>query len=153
MNRVVKGFGLAIVAIGALVVILFASLLVDFSGHAKDRVLKKAVSPDGQFVAEVHEVITPMHGGPDRVDVTLQDQRSDQLVQAVVYSRIFECGPDYAGYGLRWQSSQSLTIWYPTCDGGRYRSPADNWVLQKLDMWRGVAIVYHNSGYVAHATR
>jgi len=61
-----------------LVLALLAFLMVDFSGSERNPVIQQALSPDARYVAELHEVITPMHGGSDRVEVTwkLKDDAS-----------------------------------------------------------------------------
>ena len=91
----------------ALVLALLALLEVDFGGSERNHVIWQARSPDARYVAELHEVITPMHGGPERVEVTW---KSKEAFRAVVYAQTFECGPDDNGYQWQWSSSRTLII-------------------------------------------
>jgi hypothetical protein len=127
----------------------FSWLVFDFSGHSKSRLIRETTSPDGRFVAEVREVITPMHGGPDSVQVMLRP--ATHAVGDVVYSQTFECGPDYSAFQIEWQSPANLTVSSGTCDAGRYRSAGDNNVFQRSTTWQGVSINYRDSGHVAHS--
>jgi hypothetical protein len=136
---------------GAVLLLLvgFVILVVGFRGQNKSHVIRQSTSPDGNVIAEVRELITPMHGGPDLVQVVLRP--TTDAVGDVVYSRVFECGPDYSAFQVEWQSSKSLTVSYGTCDAGRYHSATDNDVFQKNATWQDVSISYRDSGHVAHA--
>ena len=67
-------------------VLLF--LLVSF-GSSKDQTRLSAQSPDGKFVAELHTVMTPMHGGPDILYVAIRGE--NQAFGDTVFSRVYEC--------------------------------------------------------------
>jgi hypothetical protein len=60
-------FGILFLLLAALLVFLVA----DFPEHAADHLIAQVVSPEGQKIAELHEIITPMHGGPDTLQVML----------------------------------------------------------------------------------
>jgi hypothetical protein len=124
-------------------------LVMDFGGHNKIRLIRDSESPDGHLVAEVQEVITPMHGGADSVQVILRSTTS--TIGDVVYAQTFECGPDYSAFQLEWRSPKNLLVQYGTCDSGRYDSAMNNKVLQKSLTWRDLSISYLQSDYVAHA--
>jgi hypothetical protein len=145
MKWLLIGFGtiLALLGMG------FAFLVVDFRGHDQTRLIRESASPDGRLVADVNEVITPMHGGPDTVQVTLRP--ASRAIGDVIYSQTFECGPDYSAFQVEWQTSQNLTVSYGICDAGRYTSASDKKVLQKRTSWEGINISYKDSGYMAHA--
>ena len=141
-----------LLSFGAIFLLLFAGfmvLVVDFGGHSKSRLLVESTSTDGRLVAEVREVVTPMHGGPDSVQVSLRSVT--RAAGDVIYSQVFECGPDYSAFQVKWESPTVLVISYGTCDAGRYRSPTDNKILQMNTVWHDVTIRYQNSEYVAHA--
>jgi hypothetical protein len=124
-------------------------LVADFGGHTKTRLIRESASPNGQVIASAYEVITPMHGGPDSVQVTLRP--STFALGDIIYSEAFECGPDYSAFQFEWQSPSRLTVSYGICDAGRYRSATDNKILRKIGRWQEVSIVYRESGHVAHA--
>jgi hypothetical protein len=141
-----------LVVFGTILVLLmggFAFLVFDFRGHDQTRLIRESTSPDGHLVAEIHEVITPMHGGPDMVQVTLRP--ASRAVGDIIYSQTFECGPDYRAFQVEWQTAQNLTVSYGICDAGRYNSASDKKVFQKSASWEGINIIYKDSGYVAHA--
>jgi hypothetical protein len=142
----------SLVVFGTILLLLvagFAFLVFDFRGLDKSRLVRESISPNGHLVAEVHEVITPMHGGPDTVQVTLRP--ASRAVGDIVYSQTFECGPDYSAFQVEWQDSKNLTVSYGICDAGRYHSASDKNVFQKSTSWEGISISYRDSGYVAHA--
>lgn len=142
----------SLISIGLVLILLvggFLWLVVDFGGHEKTHLISQSESPDGNFVVEVHEVTTPMHGGPDSVQVTLRSTTA--AVGDVVYSQNFECGPDYSAFQVEWQSSKNLIVQSGICDAGRYNSASSNKVLRKIMSWEGVSIVYRESDHVAHA--
>jgi hypothetical protein len=57
--------GAAVLLVAAIVVFV----IVDFPGHEANHLIRRAVSPDGRSVAELREVVTPMHRGPDMLQV------------------------------------------------------------------------------------
>ena len=81
--------------------------MVDFGGSERNPVIQQALSPDECYVAELHKVITPMHGGSDRVEVTW---KSKEAFRAVVSAQTFECEPDDNAYQWQWNSSRTLII-------------------------------------------
>jgi hypothetical protein len=127
----------------------FLWLVADFGANDITRSIRQSESADGRFVAEVREVITRMHGGPDSVQVTLRATKS--ALGDVVFSQTFECGPDYSAFQVEWKSPQSLVIQEGMCDAGRYSSASNNKVLQKSEAWHQVKISYRRSDHVAHA--
>ena len=110
MTRPLKWIFLLLGTACLIVLAIVAFLVVDFPGHSTDHVVKRAVSPDGRGVAELHEVVTPMHAGPDLIRLKLSSIAGND--SATVYSSVFECGPDFSGYDLRWQSAHSLSFSY-----------------------------------------
>ena len=49
----------------------FGLLVFDFGGNQEIRLIRQSRSPDGALIAEVREVIEPMHGGSDSVQVLI----------------------------------------------------------------------------------
>ena len=64
----------------------FAILVANFSGHSTSRLLVESTSTDGRLVAEVREVVTPVHGGPDSVQVALRPVT--RAAGDVIYSQV-----------------------------------------------------------------
>ena len=121
MTRPLKWILLLFGAAGLIVLAVIVFLVVDFPGQSTDHVVRRAVSPDGQVVAELHEVVTAMHGGPDLIRLTLSTIAGND--SAIVYSSVFECGPDFSGYDLRWQSAHNLvSLQAVRCQSEQYRS-------------------------------
>ena len=133
---------------GALILLAFIALMIDWSrsGAAKDDVIREKTSPDGKLVAEMHELTTPMHGGPDTVSVTIR-QTGYPYENEIIYSRIYECD-DFSGFDLQWKRSSEVTISYGNCNG-RWHTPDENKVLETKSAWRDVKIEYRDSGHVA----
>jgi hypothetical protein len=146
IRRIFKWVGmvLGVVLVGVLVLVGF--LVLD-SGGSKDQTIRQAVSPDGKLVAGIHQIMTPMHGGPDTLRVTIG---SSERLGEVVYSQTYECS-DYGAFRLQWNTPNKLTIVYGTCDSGRWHTVDENKVWQRDTEWRDVKIAYQDSGYVAHA--
>lgn len=136
MTRPLKWIVLLFGAASLIVLATIVFLVVDFPGHSPDHVVKRAVSPDGRVVAELHEVVTPMHGGPDLIRLTLSTIAGS--ASEVVYSSAFECGPDFSGYGLQWQSAHSLLFLYKACAA----NPSNTGQGTHLNSWRDVNIHY-----------
>lgn len=136
MTRPLKWILLLFGAAGLVVLAIIVFLVVDFPGQSTDHVVKRAVSPDGRVVAELHEVVTAMHGGPDLIHLTLSSIAGKD--SAIVYSSVFECGPDFSGYELRWQSAHSLSFLYKTCAA----NPSNTAQGTQLNSWRDVNIHY-----------
>jgi hypothetical protein len=113
---------------------------------AKDDVIREKTSPDGKLVAEMHELTTAMHGGPDTVSVTIR-QTGYPYENETIYSRVYECD-DFSGFDLQWKRSNELTISYGNCNG-RWQTPDENRVLETKSTWRDVKIEYRDSGHVA----
>jgi len=130
----------------ALILLVLIALMIDWSKSAKDDVIREKTSPDGNLVAEMHELTTPMHGGPDTVSVTIR-QTEYTYENEIIYSRIYECD-DFSGFDLQWKRSNELTISYGNCNG-RWHTPDENRVLETKSTWRDVKIEYRESGHVA----
>lgn len=129
-------------AVGAIVIaVLF---LVMREGESKDTTIAKAVSPDGQRRLELHQVIAPVHGGPDRFQITLGDVSSS--FGDTVYSHEFECA-DFKGFRIWWTDSTHADVEYGLCDTGhpegKNMSPPP-----PLISWKNVTIALHGSGGV-----
>jgi len=121
-----------------------------FAGKDKTHLIRESKSPDGKFVAEIREVITPMHGGPDLIQVAIRP--AGYSVPDIIYSQTFECGPDDRAFQLAWLSPKTLGVSYGMCDAGQYRRAADNKVTQKITDWHDVSIQYRQSDYIAHGS-
>jgi len=146
IRRIFKSLG-AILGVVLLAVLALAGFLVLDSGGDKDQTIKQAMSPDGKLVVEIHQITTPMHGGPDTLRVTI---RLPEDLGDVVYSQTYECS-DYSAFRVQWKNPNELTIIYGTCDSGRWHTVDENKVWQRNTEWHDVKINYQNSGYVAHA--
>lgn len=136
MTRPLKWILLLFGAAGLIILATIVLLVVDFPGHSTDHVVIRAVSPDGQLVAELHEVVTAMHGGPDLIRLKLSTISGND--SAIIYSSVFECGPDFSGYDLRWQSAHSLSFLYKACAS----DPSNTGQGTHLNSWRDVRIHY-----------
>ena len=130
----------------ALILLVLIALMIDWSKSAKDDVIREKTSPDGKLVAEMHELTTAMHGGPDTVSVTIR-QTGYPYENETIYSRVYECD-DFSGFDLQWKRSNELTISYGNCNG-RWQTPDENRVLETKSTWRDVKIEYRESGHVA----
>ena len=114
---------------------LLAFLLVSW-GASKNKTRQSALSPDGRFVAELHTVITPMHGGPDTLYVAIRGK--NDAFGETVFSRVYECD-DTDGFNLRWTDAEELNVSSEECDAGHRE---DDRINTKRVMSRDVAIDY-----------
>ena len=135
----------------ALILLALIALMINWSKSgaqtAKDDVIREKTSPDGKLVAEMHELTTAMHGGPDTVSVTIR-QTGYPYENETIYSRVYECD-DFSGFDLQWKQSNELTISYGNCNSGRWHTPDENRVLETKSTWRDVKIEYRDSGHLA----
>ena len=135
----------------ALILLALIALMINWSKSgaqtAKDDVIREKTSPDGKLVAEMHELTTAMHGGPDTVSVTIR-QTGYPYENETIYSRVYECD-DFNGFDLQWKQSNELTISYGNCNSGRWHTSDENRVLQTKSAWRDVKIDYRDSGHLA----
>jgi hypothetical protein len=79
---ILGGTVFCVVAAGAL-------FLVMREGQPQDRMVAKSVSPDGRRTLELHQVIAPVHGGADHLQITIGDAAAS--FGDVVFSQKFEC--------------------------------------------------------------
>ena len=143
----------------ASVLVLLGALMIDWGRSAakveKDLLIAQAISPDQRCVAEIHSLTTAMHGGPDKVYVTLG--RTDFPPGDRIYERTYECD-DMSAFHLRWQSAHDLAITYGACNPARkalegrdqdsyYRE--QNRVWRSDTAWDDVRVKYEDSGQVA----
>ena len=137
----------AVVLVAALA--LFVFLVLD-SGSDKDHFLKQSVSPDGKLVVELHQITTPMHGGPDTVYVAIR--KSGERSGDKIYSKTFECA-DFSAFGVEWTSGLELTIKYGECNASGHDNPQEkikeNRVWQKDATWHNVRINYEDARHCA----
>ena len=120
--------------------------LVLDSPHPKDTLTLQAISPDGKLVAELHQVITPMHGGPDTFYISM---RRNSLPEGEnVYSQTYECN-DFTRFRLTWLNPKELSVSYGTCNLGRLHSDNDNKVWNRVESWQDIKIDYQDTKYVA----
>jgi hypothetical protein len=146
ISRAVKWIGAGVGASGILATVLI--LLVVFD-HGKNHVslIQESRSPDGKVVAALNQVVTPAHGGPHFVEVTLASHEQSP----VVYMQNFECDSDHKAFRLDWISTDCLHGTHGTCDSGRWRAEADNKITKSEPAWQDVEISYNDGGYVAHS--
>jgi hypothetical protein len=148
IGKIFKRIGviLGVLLVCALVVF---GLLVLNSADDKDETIKREMSPDGKLEAEIHQITTPMHGGPDTLRVTIA---SSGGTGDVVYSRTYECS-DYSAFRLEWKSSNELTILYSECNASKVNTIEENIrenkVWQSDTSWRDVKINYKDTQYLA----
>jgi hypothetical protein len=159
IGRVFKGFILGIGAALAATVVVLGVLIILWGRSAarteKDVLVQQKLSPDNALVAEIHTFTTAMHGGPDKLYVTLR--QVDRPFGYKVYERTYECD-DLSAFGLRWESPFELTIAYGACDAGheqgkgKYREfylNEENKVWRSDTAWQRVKINYIDTKYVA----
>jgi hypothetical protein len=60
-------------------------------------------------VAELHTVITPMHGGSDALYVAIRGK--NDAFGETVFSRVNECD-DTNGFNIRWTGAEELNVSY-----------------------------------------
>jgi hypothetical protein len=138
---------ISIGVIVSLTLIAIVCVVVKFGGDDKTYVIRQSKSNDGNVIAEVISIVTPVHGGPDRVQVTLRPKT--EPFGGIVYSQAFECGPDFRAFQVRWLSPSDLLIQYGLCEG-RYFSARDNKIFLKSTAWQGIHITYRQSDYISH---
>jgi hypothetical protein len=132
--------GVLVAALGCI-----AFLLVSWGGD-KDQTRQSAPSPDGRFIAELHTVLTPMHGGPDTLYVAIRNK--NDAFGETVFSRVYECD-DTSGFNIRWNGAETLEVSYGACDTGQWHTPAEDRITTKQVVWRGIAINYLDSRHTA----
>ena len=121
--------------------------LIFDSGHPKDTMIQQALSPDGKLVAELHQVITPMHGGPDTLYVSM---RPNSVTEGEhIYSQTYECD-DFTQFRLTWLNPKELNVSYGTCNLGRLHYDNDNKVWNRVESWQDIKINYQDTKYVAN---
>jgi hypothetical protein len=150
MSRdILKWFGIICGSL-LLAALSFFGYFVMNSGRDKDHLLRQAVSPDGKLKAEIHQNITPMHGGPDTLRVTIAPV--DAPFGDVVYSRTYECD-DHGAFQIQWENSSELTIAYGACSGSGLSANEEfnreNRVWKKDPVWHDVNITYKDTKHVA----
>ena len=123
----------------ALVAVLY---LVMRESRSKDKVIAKAVSPDGQKFMELHQVIAPVHGGADNFQVTIGDVSAS--FGDPVYTHPFECS-DFSAFRIWWSDSTHANVRYGPCDIGH---PEDENLAQQplVIAWRDVTVSLDSSG-------
>jgi hypothetical protein len=128
------------VALGiAVIAILF---FVMREGESKDTIVARAVSPDGRRLLELHQVITPVHGGADHFQITLGDASAS--FGDTVYSHPFECS-DFKTFRIWWTDSTHANVRYGPCDTGhaedKTAAPQPSAVS-----WKDVTVALDGSG-------
>ncbi len=120
--------------------------LIFDSGHPKDTMILQELSPDGKLVAELHQVITPMHGGPDTFYISM---RSNNMTKGEnVYSQTYECN-DFTRFRLTWLNPKELNVSYGTCNSGRLHYDNENKVWNRVQSSQDIKINYQDTKYVA----
>ena len=126
----------------ALVLIAVVFLIVYVPGEDKDLTIHTSTSPNGRIVAEIHNVVTPMWGGPDHIEIRLR--HPGETNSQVVYSRMLECNFD--AFQVRWKGPEQLDVTTADCDSGAINGvPSNAIIAQKVSEWQGVRITYTNS--------
>jgi hypothetical protein len=147
-NRIWKWSLAAIGTLSLAIVALFAFLVLD-SGRDKDHLIMQSASPDGKLIVELHQVITPMHGGPDTLYVAIRTQES---YGEKIYSRTYECY-DFSAFRFEWNSLHDLTIYYGECSASPYDNPqenaSENKIWQSDAEWHGITIHYSDTHHKA----
>lgn len=122
---------------------LVVALIAYVPGRDADRLVRASKSPDGSVVAEIHQVITPMWGGADRLEVRLS--HANHFPSDVVYSSTFECA-GLNDFRLTWTGPHTLEITLGRCTSGPFNgSSSDPVISRKLDLWKEVGITYIKS--------
>jgi hypothetical protein len=135
-----------VAALFSLIVVGLVVFLIFSGGGDKDHRLRTVISPDGKARAELHEVITPMHGGRDSVYVSLGDL--DSAFDGRIFVKYHECN-DLSAFQLSWEDSDNLTVSYGGCDTGRWKTAGDDKIWVKNTAWRGINIKYLDTGKIA----
>jgi hypothetical protein len=121
----------------ALIVVILAS----WSGE-KDLVIQMATSPDGKLRAELHQDITAMHGGPDRLRLTVGENGA--AFGDTVFSEVWECSDDSIMH-LAWAGSSELKFQLGRCVPYVPDSPENHRVYTRITTWHDVSIAYLDS--------
>lgn len=159
MSRIFKALGLTAGITLGVTLLFFGVLMIDWARSAsrveRDDLVAQARSPDKHFVAELHLFTTAMHGGPDKLYVTLGEVGSPRGDK--IYERTFECD-DLSAFPLRWATPHELIFTHGECDPeperakGKYRDfdyKQQNRIWRSERIWRDVKITYDDSKYVA----
>jgi hypothetical protein len=132
---ILGGTVFCVVAAGAL-------FLVMREGQPQDRMVAKSVSPDGRRILELHQVIAPVHGGADHLQITIGDAAAS--FGDVVFSQKFEYS-DFKTFRIWWTDSTHANFRYGPCDTGhaedRPMNPQPSSVL-----WKDVTLALDDSG-------
>jgi len=131
--RILKWLGLICGSV-LIVALAFFGYFVMNSGKDKDHLLRQAVSPDGKLKAEIHQNITPMHGGPDTLRVTIAPV--DAPFGDVVYSRTYECA-DHGAFQIQQQFGKHVEPYLRDMHWSRKgSSPVNRFQSGSDDRWR-----------------
>lgn len=139
-----RGCLLIVVSVAGLAVLATVAFLVYFAkeGESKDIPLIQAVSPNGQRVLGVHEVITPVHGGADHFDIEIGEVGGTIL--DVVYSHEFVC-EDFKPFRVGWTDETHAYVFIGPCGTGRNED--GTLVLHpKSVAWKDVTISFRDLG-------
>jgi hypothetical protein len=134
----------ALWGVGGVLLVVFALVvfvLVSWGGE-KDRLVLRTTSPDGKLIAELHQDITSMHGGPDRLRLTIG--RSTVAFGDTVFSEVWECSDDSAMH-LAWNGSDRLTFQLGHCVPHIPDAPENHQVFTRSTRWHEVSIAYSDS--------
>lgn len=128
-------------------------VIAAFDLHSSnDTIVAVQTSPDGRLIAELHSVTSSSHHNPDLINVMVR--QSDEPFAAMVYSRTYECAPQFGRYQLRWSSSNELLVQTSRCFSGRWSTDeAENHLWQQNESWRGIAIHYVHEDYEVRTSR
>jgi hypothetical protein len=132
MRRIFKLLGVILGVVLVAVLVLVGFLVLD-SGGSKDQTIKQAASPNGKLVAEIHQITTPMHGGPDTLTVTIR-QAQDPIGQKV-YSRTYECD-DFSAFRIQWMAPSELTIMYGACNTSGINTIEE--IIERIEFGRAI---------------
>ena len=151
--------GLTIGVAVAAVLLLLGVLMFDWTRSSakveNDVLIGKDLAPDKQSVAEIHLATTAMHGGPDKIYVTIRKAGSSDAQR--IYERTYECD-DLSAFRLQWDSPHDLRITYGKCEAGReqakgglkaFNDRQQNQVWRSDTAWQDVKISYEDTRYIA----
>jgi hypothetical protein len=123
----------------ALIVILY---LVMREGESKDKIVAKAMSPDGRRLLELHQVVAPVHGGVDDFQITIGDATTS--FGDTVYSHQFECS-DFKSFRIWWTDSTHANVRFGPCETGHAEDRPTAPPPPSLS-WKDVTVVLDGSG-------
>jgi hypothetical protein len=159
MSRTLNGLIIIVGIVLSGILVLFGALVIDWGRSSaraeKDVVITQARSPDNQFVAEIHLLTTAMHGGPDKVYVTITETGTP--VSDRVYERTYECD-DVSAFRLWWDTPHNLAVTYGSCNAEVEQGNAQirdfnhqqqNRVWRSETTWGPVKISYKESDHIA----